>query len=197
MMLGLVNRSIECFLRDTYGDAVWIEISGVADLGVVSFEAMLSYEDEQARRMIATASRHLAKPVEDLLEDVGIYLVANGRYERLRRLLRFAGETFEEFLHSVDELPDRARLALPDLELPPISISPGGLNTYEIHCRPGLEGFPFVLAGIIRAMADDYGALVTLGNRHDQRRGAVLLDVTIHEARHSTGRSFVLVAPPG
>jgi hypothetical protein len=46
--------------------------------------------------------------------------------EPLRRLLRFGGGTFEEFLVSLEELPDRARLAMPELEMPEITLSVEG-----------------------------------------------------------------------
>jgi hypothetical protein len=51
-----------------------------------------------------------------LLEDIGTYLVTDPALEPLRRLLRFGGDTFAEFLGSLEELPDRARLAMPQLE---------------------------------------------------------------------------------
>ncbi|SRR6056297_95912 len=195
-MHGLVNRSIECFLRDTYGASAWSEISDVAGLEVESFEAMLGYEDDLTDSVVDAASDRLGKPRDELLEDLGTYLIANRRYERLRRLMRFSGETFEEFLLSVDELPDRARLALPDLRLPPVSIASDGADRFEICCGPGLPGFSQVLAGVLRAMADDYGALVTLAARVTTDEGAACIHVTLHEARHSEGRGFVLATPP-
>ena len=44
-MHGLVNRSIQMFLRSTYGNAVWLDIVRDAQLGFDSFETMLNYED--------------------------------------------------------------------------------------------------------------------------------------------------------
>jgi len=195
-MHGLVNRSIECFIKDNYGAAAWSGILDAARLDVGTFEAMLCYDDDLTDGVLAAASEHLGKPRDELLEDLGTYLIANRRDERLRRLLRFAGETFEEFLLSVDELPDRARLALPDLWVPSISIASIGPNSFEICAGPGIPGFGHVLAGVLRAMADDYGALVMLGARVTTEDGASCIHVTLYEARHSEGRSFVLATPP-
>lgn len=194
-MHGLVNKAIECFLRDTYGDGVWTDVSDAAGFDAGTFEAMLCYEDELTDALIGSASDRLDKPADELLEDLGTYIITNGRYEPLRRLMRFSGETFEEFLLSVDELPERTRLALPDLRLAPISVTPDGPNRFEICCGPGIPGFGSVLSGVIRAMADDYGSLVTLSKRAATADGAACLHVTLHEVRHSEGRSFVL-APP-
>lgn len=196
-MHGVVNRAIECFLRDTYTPAVWDEIAVAARLEVVSFEPMLSYDPGLTGRMLAAAEARIGKPRDALLEDLGIYLVSHPRYEALRRLLRFAGVTFEDFVLSVEELPDRARLALPDLDVVPIRVHSLGPSRFELCCGPGWTGFGHVLAGGIRAMADDYGALVTLSLKSGTEAGLACIDLTVHAAHHTSGRSFDLAARTG
>jgi hypothetical protein len=193
-MHGVVNRAIECFLRDTYTAAVWADVAAAAGLQVPSFEAMLSYEPAITERVLSAAVDRIGKPRDALLEDLGIYLVSHPRYEVLRRLLRFAGVTFEDFVLSVDELPGRARLALPDLDVAPIRVSTIGPGRFEICCGPGWPGFGHVLVGGIRAMADDYGALVTLSLLSLSADGDARIDLTLHKANHSRGRSFDLTA---
>jgi hypothetical protein len=193
-MLGIVNRAIECFLSDTYG-AAWADIAQALNLGTPSFEALLPYDDALTGRLIAEAERRIGKPREELLEDLGIYLVSHPRYAALRRLLRFAGVTFEDFLLSVDEIPDRTRLALADLHLPTVRVHAMGEDSFAIWCGPGLPGFAQVLAGCLRAMADDYGALVTLSLIPEVESGAGRIDVTLHTVRHSDGRAFKLAVP--
>jgi hypothetical protein len=122
-----------------------------------------------------------------LLEDLGTYLVASPTTEAIRRLMRFAGATFEEFLHSVEDLPDRARLAVPDLVLPPIDLTEDQPGVFRLTIGPGLPGFATVLAGMLRTMADDYGALAVVessapdGDRTEVR--VVLLDHAFAEGR--------------
>jgi hypothetical protein len=193
-MLGIVNKAIECFLSDTYGGA-WKGVAQALDLGTPSFEALLSYDDDLTDRLIAEAERRIGKPRAELLEDLGIYLVSHPRYAALRRLLRFAGVTFEDFLLSVDELPERLRLALPDLHLPTIHVEAAGGDRFEIRVGPGLPGFAQVLAGCLRAMADDYGALVTLSLVSEADSGAGAIEATLFTIRHGSGRSFKLAAP--
>lgn len=193
-MNGVVNRAIECFLRDTYTTAVWDDVAAAADLPVTSFEPMLSYDQRITEHVLSVAVEIIGKPRDALLEDLGIYLVSHPRYEVLRRLLRFAGVTFEDFVMSVDELPGRARLALPDLDVAPIRVATVGPGRFEICCGPGWPGFGHVLAGGIRAMADDYGALVTLSVASVSADGEACIDLTLHKANHSRGRSFDLTA---
>jgi hypothetical protein len=195
-MHGLLNRAIQCFVTDTYGFASWEDIVMQADLGFVSFEAMLAYDDDLTEAVLDAAVARVSKPRDALLEDLGIYLISNPRYEALRRLLRFAGETFEEFLMSVDELPDRARLVLPDLDVTPIRIHSASDGCFEICCGPGWDGFRYILSGAIRAMADDYGALVTLARSAEHPDGGACIHVTLHEPNHSVGRVFELAPSP-
>jgi hypothetical protein len=195
-MHGVVNRAIECFLRDTYTSAVWDEIVAEARIHVPSFEAMLTYDPRVTERVLLAAVKRIGKPRDALLEDLGIYVVSHPRYEALRRLLRFAGVTFEDFLLSVDEFPGRARLALPDLDIVPIRLHPLGPSRYELCCGPGWPGFGHVLAGGIRAMADDYGALVTMSLLSESDDGQACLELTLYSAHHSRGRSFELTARP-
>ncbi|MDZ7908979.1 MAG: heme NO-binding domain-containing protein [Gemmobacter sp.] len=117
-MHGLINRSIQCFLRDTYGAPVWATIVREAGLGFDSFETMLTYDAALTDAVLEAAARVLGKPRDYVLEDLGTYLVTHENTQAVRRLLRFGGVSFADFLHSLEDLPGRARLALPDIELP-------------------------------------------------------------------------------
>ncbi|MEO0666262.1 MAG: heme NO-binding domain-containing protein [Pseudomonadota bacterium] len=195
-MHGLINRGLQCFLRDTYGEEMWAEIMRDADLGYTSFEAMLVYDHEVTQRVLDYATDQLEKTEDDLLEDLGTYLVSHENTQALRRLLRFGGVDFLEFLHSLDDLPGRARLAVPDLDLPSLELIEGDDMTFTLKCGTDLPGFGHVMMGVLRAMADDYGALAFLefdGSEatHDAVR-IVLLDEAFSE-----GRSFELARKVG
>jgi len=196
MMHGVVNKALEWFLRDTSGSVVWDDVVSAAHLPVTSFESMFVYAPEITGQLLGAAEARIGKPRDALLEDLGIYLVSHPRYEALRRLLRFAGVTFEDFVLSIDELPGRARLALPDLDIVSIRLHTLGPGRYELCCGPGWPGFGHVLAGGLRAMADDYGALVTMSLRSETDDGHSCLELTLHATHHSRGRPFCLTARP-
>ena len=190
-MHGLTNRAIECFVRDTYGQRTWADIARRAELSFDTFEAMLRYDDELTEALISAAERHLDKPRDVLLEDVGTYLVSHPSTEAVRRLLRFGGVTFADFLNSLEDLPGRARLAVPDLDLPQLELLDGGEGSVTLHCRSAAPGYGHVLVGVLRAMADDYGALVLLDHLGEQG-GAEQIHIQVHDASFAEGRSFAL-----
>jgi hypothetical protein len=189
VMHGLINRAIERFVRDTYGREVWGVVMLSAGLEFTEFESMLSYEPDVTHRVLVALASHLDRPVPDILEDVGTYLVSHPKLEALRRLLRFGGPTFTEFLYSLDDLPARAKLAVPDLDLPELELREHGHDFYAIDCHSGAPGFGYVIVGLLRALADDYGALALLEHK-GMRDGCEIIEVRLLSAEHASGRHF-------
>jgi len=189
---GLVNRSIQCFIKDTYGDAAWADICQMAALGFDSFESLLTYDASQTEAVLTAAGKKLLRSRAVLLEDMGTYLVSHPDLDPLRRLLRFGGETFEEFLHSLDDLHDRARLALPEMSFPRLELREHSANSFSLYYRWGARGFGTLALGILRAMADDYGALVLLNHAtgQDDLGDLDVISIELLDAAHASGREF-------
>lgn len=218
-MHGLVNKAIQSFITDSFGASAWQAInlqSGIAhELGPDGFEAMQHYDDRLTQALLAVAARQLDRSRCSLLEDLGTYLVSNPRLAALRRLLRFGGVSFTDFLYSLEDLQGRTLLAVPELLLPEIVTEEQGQGRFLLTCRRCPSGFGHVMLGILRALADDYGALAVLehlGTAADTpadrasgmgapqrrgRRGPELLDerimIEVHDPAFHSGRRFDLV----
>lgn len=192
-MHGLINRSIQCFLRDTYGLALWKRVADQAGVGVTGFEAMLTYDDSLTHAVLDAAAAVLSRSRDGLLEDLGTFLISNAGFESLRRLLRFSGVTFADFLHSLDDLPARGHLALPDLDLPDLELVDLGEGRFLLNCSSAHRGFGYVMVGILRAMADDYGALVLLDHAGVQDH-VERIDIELLDHQFAEGREFRLAA---
>lgn len=198
-MHGLVNRSIQSFLQDTYGAPAWKVIRVAAGVKFRDFEAMLDYPDELTHDLLDAACDHLDRPQSDLLEDLGTYLVIHPNMNAVRRLLRFGGHTFDEFIYSLEDLNDRLQLAMPDLELPPLEMCEFSASSFSLSCHWQTAGFGAVLLGILRALADDYGALVLMelvtNPTDDGVTEAVRVEVL--ETAFASGREFQLAVAAG
>ena len=190
-MHGLINRSIQCFLRDSYGPAQWDAVALRARLGFSGFEAMLSYDADVTERVIAAACQVLDRPRDSMLEDLGTYLVSHQNVEAVRRLLRFGGVTFGDFLNSLEDLPERGRLAVPDLDLPDLRLTEGPDGTAILRVRSPMPGMGHVALGLLRAMADDYGALVYLEHLGTEGEWEKI-SVRILDRAWTAGRRFEL-----
>lgn len=190
-MHGLINRSLQSFLRDTYGADRWAQVAELACVQPEGFEAMLSYDDALTDQVLAAATETLNRPRDGLLEDLGMFLVA---LEPLRRLLRFGGVNYVDFLQSLDELPDRARLAVTDIGLPDLELEAFGPTSFALRVGAGHSGFVPVFAGVLRAMADDYGAFA-LVDVADQTAEPDTIRIELLETQFASGRAFDLARP--
>jgi hypothetical protein len=195
-MNGLINRALEWFVRDIYGETLWRGLVEALALGEAAFEPLMPCAPEVTERLLSAVAAQVGRAPEEVLEDLGTYLVSQPRTEAVRRLLRFGGVDFVDFLHSLEDLPERARLAVADLDLPPICLHAQGAGLYRLevglHDCKGLRFGPVVM-GVLRAMADDYGALVVL-----EHRGATgteeLIEVRLLDEGFASGRAFDLGA---
>ena len=195
-MHGLLNKAIEVFVIDRYGLTTWDRIAAAACLDPPEFEAMACYADTLTDTVLQAASDLLERPRATLLEDLGIHLISDPKFAPLRRLLRFGGAEYDDFLHSLDDLPGRVQLAVPELALPRLELQETAPGQFELLCHPGLPGFSHLLLGLLRTMADEYGALVLLehdGVRHrPDGTAAEVLRIALSDHKLHPGRAFSL-----
>lgn len=195
-MHGLVNRAIQRFVTDGYGETQWLAAAERAGLETPDFEAMLTYDDAVTPDILAAVCDVLDRPYDELMEDVGTYLVSHPNVEALRRLLRFGGVDFVDFLLSLDDLPDRAKLAVSDLHLPGLQLYEHSSNYFTLRCECPIPGYGHLMMGVLRVMADDYGALVYL--EHQGSSGSVeTVSISLLETEFAQGRHFDLGARAG
>jgi len=189
-MDALLLRSLQGYVRDTFGQPVWLAICRRAALKIDTFEPMLRYDPGMADRVADHAAQELGRSVDTIWEDMGTYLVTNPGHEGVRRLLRFGGQSFVDFLHSLEEAPGRARLAMPGLELPEVDLVETAPDHFSVDCASRIKGAQRVLVGMLTAMADDYGALCLIDPEGQDR-----INVQVLDRAHASGRRFDLSGP--
>jgi hypothetical protein len=190
-MHGLINRSFQNYILDSYGVDPWLEVAARAGVSPPEFEPMLSYEDAITSAVLDAMGVVLRRPRNDVIEDVGAYLVSHPKTEAVRRLLRFGGVNFEDFLHSLDDLPDRARMAVAELHLPAIELHGYPDGSYSLICDSPMPGFGHLMMGILRVMADDYGALALL-DLESGENGHEIVRIQLIQTDFADGRDFQL-----
>lgn len=198
-MHGLILRAIQSFLRDIWGAGFWQAIAAELRLPPQGFEAMLTYDPALGPALLDRAAARLNRSRDSLLEDMGTYLVSHPRREGVRRLLRFGGAGFPDFLHSLEHLPVRVLLAVPDLVLPPVQVTALTPDRFVLTVGGGAgltdglaEPMAALLLGLLRAMADDYGALVLI---EAAGSGATVIRIDLLDGHHASARDFALAAP--
>ena len=182
-MHGMINRGLQSFVHDYYGAKKWEETCVAANLPFYSFETLVYYEDDVSKRLLEALSVVLDRAKEDILEDLGTYIVTDEQLSGIRRLLKFGGETYEDFLMSLDDFSARLKVAMPFLQVPTLTLDQLSDDVYAVHYEYTFAGYGPVLLGLLRAMADDYGALVTI-EHYSKSKGPVQrdrFDIKVHQ----------------
>ena len=183
-MHGLVNRAIEEFARVTYGEPVWAAAAGVAGVDPRGFELMGAYEDRVTASLLAGLSVRLGRSTEEFAEDLGTWAAQR---PSVRRLLRFGGSDFAAFMMTLVELRGRGQLVAPGLELPALSVRVTGQGwRVDSDCH---VLWLHAVAGMLHAMADDYGVLAVI----EVRGSGILVDVPVVD--FNEGRPFSISDP--
>ena len=190
-MHGLINRSIQNYMTDHHGVDAWRTVAAKANLSPHDFEAMLSYPDAVTDDVLDVMATYLRRPRADVMEDIGAYLVSHPKTEAVRRLLRFGGVNFEDFLHSLDDLPDRARMAVAELHIPAIELHTHAEGRFSLVCARPTAGFGSLMMGVLRVMADDYGALALLELESSEQHFETVR-IQLIETDFTDGRTFQL-----
>lgn len=178
-MHWLVRKSIESFLRETYSDDFWLTVCRSSGMSSRSSYII----DRHSQELITTASDRLEKPECELLEDLGAWIA---RQERIRRLLRFSGRDFNDFLLNLEMLADRVSMVAPDLSVPRMQVTEEGADVVRVDFPPDESGWVSMMAGLVRCMADDYGALCLIWADENS------LTVQISDGSFTPGRHFLL-----
>jgi len=170
-MHGLINNGLQSYVEDIFGSARWEETCLRAKLEFMNFEPTLHYKDEATDTVLDALASVVGRSRDELLEDFGTYIVSEHRDSPVRRLLQFGGDTFEEFLQSLEDVYDRAKIALPDLQVPRLWLDSHGGGQFTLHYRFETPGYGAVVLGLLRAMADAYNALVTVQHKPQSENG--------------------------
>lgn len=161
-MHGMICKSVEGYVSTTHGAEAWAAVRRAADLPFAGFETLLSYDDAEFVAVQEAAARVLDRSTITLMEDVGTWICTHPPLKSIRRLFRFSGATFLDLLLSLDEIDARARMAVPELELPVFRVVAFGEREFEVTSSWSVQGASGILTGALRAMADEYGALAII-----------------------------------
>ena len=188
-MYGLLLRSLQSYVSRSFGQKLWSEVLFLGGFASQGFEPLLPYEPVVFKSVLGLTAEKLERPESVVLEDLGTYMIVGASKGVARRLLRYGGPNFSDFLLSLEDLADRARLALADIKFPNLYLREVERGGFEISVRFNPPELSFVLLGALRAMADDYGALVTIEDRGVENGNSILI-VRLLEQRFAQAKKF-------
>lgn len=174
----IVDKAIKDFLKSNYA-GLWREREPLTHLCPPDGKAAGKHG------LLDWAAVQTGKSSEEMFEDFGAWLA---RQEPIRRLLRFSGRDFADFVARLEELPGRAHMISADFAMPPLQVCSLNPEEMQVILPPNALRWSALLAGILRVMADDYGALGLISLEQNN------ITVQISDGKFAEGRDFSLSA---
>lgn len=91
-MHGMINRGLQCYIRDIHGVDIWEETCEQAKLPYYNFEYMLTYDDATTEDLLSSFGALVGRKRDEILEDFGVYIVSEDALSTVRRLLKFTAQ---------------------------------------------------------------------------------------------------------
>lgn len=179
-MHGVIGAAIEHYIRSEFGEECWTTTATKAKIPGQRFEPMLQYDDHLLDDVLCELGLQLERAKEDILEDLGTFLVTNGDIIWLPRLLRFGGVNYADFIRQLPQVPKRVALAAFDFGLPKLAVSNPKRGRFELKIESDLPHWSSILLGLLRSMSDQYGTLCAV-NALDTTR----LEIDIFDEQHA------------
>lgn len=194
-MHGLICKAIEGFVKDQHGAGAWAAIRAQSGLAIEGFETLRIYDPDIATTVIDATAFVLGRDRDAVLEDVGHWICTHPPLEAVRRLIRFTGRTFMNLLYALDEVHDRACMAVPGLCLPRFRLDRDYAGELVIYSRWHIAGGAALLTGALRAMADDYGTLAMIDAGRAEMSNGIwfeLIHIKVIQQDYHESREFTL-----
>lgn len=167
-MYGMVNQAVRELVVEYHGEVIWDAICAEADLTETDFESLRKYPDEVTYRLVGAASRVLSASPEAILEVFGEYWTEFAGRTSFSRLLRFGGNSFEEFVRNLDHMHAKIKFSLPELDPPSFRVADAGPGGFRLQYYSGRPGLAPLVKGMMQGVAKMYG--VTIDMRLDRSR---------------------------
>jgi hypothetical protein len=171
-MYGLVNKAIEDLVISLADEDTWLEIARQADVDVVAFVSLDTYDDDVTYRLVTAASAVLGIPAETVLESFGEHWVRYTGREGYGHLMQSFGTDVPSFLHNLDALHARVNLMMPDLRPPSFEIEDESGDRFIVHDHSDRVGLAPMVTGLLRGIGALFDQEVQVERRDRREDGA-------------------------
>lgn len=161
-MYGLVNQAVKDFIVTNQGAEVWRSVAKEAGLDESDFTVMQAYPDQVTYDLVAAAHKVLGLDVETVLEVFGEYWPDYAKRTAYARLMNFAGQSFEDFLKSLDQMHARIQMSLPELDPPSFEVAESADGDLQLHYYSRREGLAPMVKGLLRGLAKQFDLTISV-----------------------------------
>lgn len=156
IMYGLINKAVQGYLVQAYGQDQWDQIAETAGIYPGGFISLETYPDEITYSLVTRASAILSIPSERLLEKLGEYWIEYVAEEGYGEYFVCYDQDMVRFLQELNAMHERMMLIHPQMLIPKFQIQKISAGNYALHYFSTRQGLaPFVkglLLGLSRKL---------------------------------------------
>ncbi|XP_041365929.1 soluble guanylate cyclase 88E-like [Gigantopelta aegis] len=153
-MYGILLESIQYFIKDRYGEDVWLRILDTASIRNLVFSTHKTYEDKIMVRLAESCSKVLDNmTINDAMYYFGQCFVDFCRHYGYDKILRVAGRHYRDFLHGIDNLHETVRFSYPKLQSPSFIVDSEDYDGCVLTYRSKRVGFTYYVMGQLKQCA--------------------------------------------
>lgn len=165
-MLGLINRGLRAFVIKFHGRSHWQELVATQPEVPSDFEVLMDYPLSMTELLISEISELRGTSQRDVMEDLGTFALTSFWDARLRDLLLSCGRDFDQFMQNLTDLLIGFSRVEQSCDIERIEVIEKIESHYEVRFRGSTGMASYLVLGLFRALADQYGALVTCSHRN-------------------------------
>lgn len=157
----MINKAVEALVKETWGDATWIEICKDADVDPLGFLTMEQYDDAITYRLVASASKISGLPADDILRVYGEFFISFTSKEGYGLLLKAAGSNLAEFLSNMDNMHSRISSTFTKASPPSFRVEKLGEGELRLHYITHRDGLAPLVEGLLAGLGKMFNTPVT------------------------------------
>ena len=161
-MYGMVNLAIQKFLCGHYGDDIWAGTRSRISMEFDNFLTMEQYPDAISFDILVAASDLVAKPVSQLLVELGEYWIGFAERSGYGELMEVLGNDLFEALQNLDNMHTRVGFAFPDLLPPSFWVTDLQGESLILHYQSTRTWLAPMVIGLVRGLARRFGQNVSI-----------------------------------
>lgn len=149
-MYGLLIEAIVHYIKETFGEVVWLQVRKVANIQQVSFATHERYSENLMPNIARALEEITGFSYNDLMDAFGVCFVSYVGQYGYDRILKVLGRHMTDFLNGLDNLHEYLRFSYPKIRPPSFFVEEETISGLTLHYRSKRSGYVHYVKGQIR-----------------------------------------------
>ncbi|XP_052234216.1 soluble guanylate cyclase 88E-like [Dreissena polymorpha] len=149
-MYGLLMEAIVHYVKENFGEGVWLDVRRLANIQQVTFATHERYSEKLVPNIAKALSDITGIPYNGIMDAFGVCFVSFVGQYGYDRILKVLGRNMTDFLNGLDNLHEYLRFSYPKLRPPSFFVEEETVSGLTLHYRSKRKGYVHYVKGQIR-----------------------------------------------